>query len=294
MLIPRMLQLFRDHGIQATWATVGFLFARNKEELLDVLPLERPRYHQHQLDPYPILLSDQTGNNETEDPYHYAPSLIEAILKVPGQELGSHTLSHYYCLEDGQSAAAFASDLRAAQQLARKNFGLHLRSLVFPRNQSSPASLPIVRQQGFQAVRTNPGVWFWQHQDARSAGSLVQKAMRLADHYLPIDQDTTFKPGSASSGLCEVPASRFFRPYLSKLDGWGGQALKVGRICREMTLAAQNGSYYHLWWHPHNMATNPGKNFAALEHILHHYRDLNRRYGMESSSMLAACNVVDL
>ena len=30
--IPRMLRLFREHDIHATWAAVGFLFAENKEE----------------------------------------------------------------------------------------------------------------------------------------------------------------------------------------------------------------------------------------------------------------------
>ena len=31
--IPQMLELFQKHGIHATWATVGFLFAENYEEL---------------------------------------------------------------------------------------------------------------------------------------------------------------------------------------------------------------------------------------------------------------------
>ena len=31
--IPQMLELFEKYGIHATWATVGFLFAENYEEL---------------------------------------------------------------------------------------------------------------------------------------------------------------------------------------------------------------------------------------------------------------------
>ena len=42
--IPKMLELFRRHGIHATWATVGFLFADNYEELSQFLPkLPLPR-----------------------------------------------------------------------------------------------------------------------------------------------------------------------------------------------------------------------------------------------------------
>ena len=30
--IPRLLRLFREHDIHATWAAVGFLFAHNRQE----------------------------------------------------------------------------------------------------------------------------------------------------------------------------------------------------------------------------------------------------------------------
>lgn len=36
--IPRLLELFRKHGIHATWATVGYLFAENYEELQRFFP----------------------------------------------------------------------------------------------------------------------------------------------------------------------------------------------------------------------------------------------------------------
>ena len=53
--IPRILSLFKTYGIHATWATVGFLFFRTKEDLLRALPRQRPRYRDPGLSPYPTF-----------------------------------------------------------------------------------------------------------------------------------------------------------------------------------------------------------------------------------------------
>ena len=50
--IPKMLDLFARHQVAATWATVGFLFFDDKEELLAALPEERPYYANPALSPY--------------------------------------------------------------------------------------------------------------------------------------------------------------------------------------------------------------------------------------------------
>ena len=42
--IPRMLEVFSKYGIHATWATVGFLFGENEEELRRYFPRELPTY----------------------------------------------------------------------------------------------------------------------------------------------------------------------------------------------------------------------------------------------------------
>lgn len=114
--VPRMLELFAARGIRATWATVGFLFCETKDELMAALPVERPAYMNPRLSNYIYL--DEVGKDEQSDPYYFAASLVDAICKTPGQELGTHTMSHYYCLEDGQTLAAFEADLAAAKALA--------------------------------------------------------------------------------------------------------------------------------------------------------------------------------
>lgn len=280
-LIPPTLRLFADHGIRATWATVGMLFARDREELELYLPEHRPRYGNPLLDPYRLL--DTVGNDEEDDPYHYAPSLIALIAATPGQELGSHTFGHYYCLEEGQTELTFTADLESARKIARGSDYRGPTALVFPRNQYRKDYFPALSGNGFTAYRGNPGQWFWRSRSG-SDTTLSQRAARLSDNYLWFGGSTLFDTPDATPPV-NVPSSRFLRPYIRGIDAFGGQWLKVRRILGEMTEAARLAKNYHLWWHPHNLATHPEMNMRALRQILLHYVNLNKQYRWESHSM---------
>ena len=281
-LIPTTLDLFTEYSIRATWATVGMLFARDKEELTTFLPPRQPTYTDARLNPYRLLPT--LGANETADPYHYAPSLIDRIAGTAGQSIGSHTFGHYYCLEEGQTLTSFADDLGAAQGLARQRGYAEVHSLVFPRNQYRADYFGALTKQGFTTYRTNPRSWFWRTRSGTDT-SVLQRAVRLADNYMPLSSTTSFTSVGPTHRLYDVPASRFFRPYVKYIDGYGGQELKIRRILREMRQAARSRRHYHLWWHPHNLATDPARNMAGLARILNHYHQLNQRYGWESHSM---------
>ena len=90
----------------------GFPFFRRRNELLRALPVERPHYDDAHLTPYEEM--GAVGQDEDEDPFHFGRSLLDQIRSTPEQEIGTHTFSHYYCLEPTQSIAVFQADLRAA------------------------------------------------------------------------------------------------------------------------------------------------------------------------------------
>ena len=52
--LPRILELFREHQIHATWAGIGMLMARNKSELIELLPPVhlRPKYEDEKISAY--------------------------------------------------------------------------------------------------------------------------------------------------------------------------------------------------------------------------------------------------
>ena len=177
--IPYILDLFAKYEISATWATVGFLFCENRDELMDILPAPelRPAYDNKALSNYSYL--SEVGADETADPYYFAPSLIRQIADTPRQEIATHTLCHFYCLEDGASEAAFEADLSAALALANRR-GIQLRSIVFPRNQYRPEHLAICRRLGIEAYRGNPSAWAYR--PTKGAGQTpLRRALRLAD-----------------------------------------------------------------------------------------------------------------
>jgi peptidoglycan/xylan/chitin deacetylase (PgdA/CDA1 family) len=281
-VVPALLQLFAEFGVRATWATVGMLLLEGKRELLDVLPERRPSYRKPQLSPYGLLR--EVGESEREDPFHFAPSLARQIAATPGQEIGSHTFGHYYCLEPGQSVAEFRADLEAAVRVTRTKLGVSPRSLVFPRNQVTAPYLEVCRELGFIAYRGNPDAWAYRAR-REDDESPVQRAVRLADAYLPLT-------GRNSACLraeqlpVDVKASRYLRPYASALRPL--EALRVRRITGDLRDAAERGRLYHLWWHPHDFGIHLAENLGVLRQVLSCFATLRDRYGMESLTMAEA------
>jgi peptidoglycan/xylan/chitin deacetylase (PgdA/CDA1 family) len=278
--IPRILEVLHAHEVHATWATVGFLLARDKAELLASLPRLRPVYTDARLDPYRAL--DALGDGEDDDPYHFAPSLVQAIAETPGQEVGTHTLSHYYTLEAGQDLHHFAADLAAAKALHDAR-GLPFHSLVFPRNQYTAAHVEVAAAAGIIAIRGastgamyTPGV--------ASAEGPVRRGTRLLDAYLPLTgRNVRHAERWPSARTVDIPSSRFLRPFLPALAPL--EPARLRRITAGMSAAARQGGDFHLWWHPHNFGAHTDHNLDALRTVLDHYATLRDRHGMTSATM---------
>lgn len=280
--VPAILTLFERYQIAATWATVGFLFCRNKSELLERIPRLQPSYTDQRLSPYADL--NQIGHNEHDDPLHFGVSLIDRIADTPQQELATHTLSHYYCLEPGQTPLEFAQDLNVALQLAKERYGRDLKTIVFPRNQVNPEYFAICQQLGLRAYRGNEEAWWYEaRNDARV--TLPMRLMRFSDTFLNISGAHAHSL-NLNKGLVNVPSSRFLRPYSPRLRWLDG--LRLRRIRRSMEEAAREGLVYHLWWHPENFGVNLEQNLAFLEEVLLAYKDLEQRLGMQNLTMLEA------
>lgn len=286
LAIPRVLSLFAEFDVAATWATVGFLFARSRTERERISPRLRPAYDDETLSPY----ADLTGESEAGDPLHYAPSLIEAIRLTPRQEFATHTFSHYLCLERGQTTEEFRADLLAALSIAAVQ-GMHLTSIVFPRNQRNPAYDNVLLDCGITAYRGNPRSRMWHFVDGADGDRPAKRLTRLLDTYLPVDGYNTvpWRDIVQPSGLCDVRASCFLRPYDPRLQAL--ESLRLRRIAAAMRHAAEQGELFHLWWHPHNFGTHTENNLAMLRAILTEYARCRERWGIQSLSMAEVAQV---
>jgi len=280
--IPKMLELFAQHEIRATWATVGFLFAETRDELLASLPPVdlRPRYRDPRLSNYSYL--GELGNDEGRDPYYFGASLLRLIRETPGQEIGTHTLSHFYALEPGATLSAFEADLQAARSLAKRR-GIELRSIVFPRNQYAAEHLDICRRQGIGIFRGNSASWAYRA--VSGAGqTLVRRGLRLVDAHTGVLGPHLHRVTPADDRRpADVPASQFLRPCSGRLAAF--HPLHLAILKRAMTQAARQGKVFHLWWHPHNFGRDLEANLSGLLQLLRHVVRLRDSHGMQMSSM---------
>lgn len=280
--IPKMLALFEKHGIHATWATVGFLFGEDEEELRRFFPEQLPTYENAALSAYRCF--GRIGQDEETAPCFYGASLVKQIAAFPGQEIGSHTFSHYYCREAGQTTEQFRADMVAASAIARDH-GFELQSVVLPRNQCETEYTQILTELGFSTYRDEENDWIHEKVKFRP----LMRLLRLADVYLPLTGQGGYQPG-IEEGIVNLKGSRMYKPYFRPLSALEG--LKIRRIKKQMLHAAKNGLTFHLWWHPHNVGVHTEFHMKQLEEIFSYYDVLKEKYGMRSLNMGEAAQEV--
>ncbi|MCD6360265.1 MAG: polysaccharide deacetylase family protein [Armatimonadetes bacterium] len=286
-VVPRLLDLLVRHEVHATWAVVGLIMCSDVEEALSYRPEVRPDWRDRSLDAYAGL--DELRHDAEAARAHFAPELAQEIATRPGQEIATHTFSHYSCLEAGHTPEAFRADLQAAARIAGRH-GLEPRTIVFPRNQVGPDCLRICAEEGIRAYRgVLPGLL---HRPRRAGEGRFSPArmLRSADVYVNLRGYDCFPlPAPASELPINLPGSRLLRTAPSR---WGLlQRAKQGRITAGMTYAARRGLVYHLWWHPHNFAENTERKLAALAELLEHFRRLRETMGMRSLNMIEAAEL---
>lgn len=273
--IPRMLALFRECGLRVTWATVGMIMCRDYRQWREIRPSIPPTYASAGLNPYHM---DSIVKEHPQ--LFFARPLVERIANTPGQELATHTYSHFYCSEPGVTVEQFGADLDCATAIAAE-MDLRFRSIVFPRNQIVEPFLAALPAAGIQVYRGNHRNWLYRDGDA-VAGGLAGRAVRFADAFLPLSGHGVVRE-QVNGRLLNLPASMFLYPWSARYRGL--LALRMARLKAAMTAAARSGGVFHLWWHPHNFGLNLVQNMAMLDEVARHYLSLAERYGMQSRCM---------
>ncbi len=279
-IIPQKLELFAQNEIHVTWAAVGMLYRKNKTEWEQKKPALLPTFNNPAVSAYEWI--SKNGFYSEEDPFHFAPDLIQKIKATPHQEIGTHTYAHYFCLEEGQTPDQFREDLKMACSLAAEK-GITIRSLVFPRNQFNRKYLSICAEVGITSVRSSPDIWYW---EPATGSSFMKKFFRAGDAYLKFQpiKPVFLKDIKTGNGLpLLLPSTRLYRAW--KPEYPVQNKFKMRRILNEMTVAAKNKAYYHIWWHPHNFGYQPQQCMAELKKIIEHYLLLNKKFGFQSMNM---------
>lgn len=289
LVIERLLELFKRYNIHSTFSTVGLLMLKNASEAVEKFPSVLPSYKDQNLSPYSINYIN--GIKKEYEPLFFAPCLIEKLKVASNIEIGSHTFGHFYCNAEGQTVEQFSADIERAVEVASEK-EIKLQSIVFPRNNVRKEYLEICHKYGICVYRGNAKKFFTHTQN--KIHSILQRVCRLIDAYINIGGRTSFgyREIKSEDGMVNVPASRMLRPYSSRLAF--AEKLRLRRIKREISLAAQRGEVYHLWWHPHNFGLNIDENFKFLENILKHFEKCREEYGMISCTMIEASEIIKI
>ncbi|HEJ2458873.1 TPA: hypothetical protein SLZ51_003277 [Vibrio cholerae] len=272
-IVPRLLDIFEENRIHCTWAFVGALLVRTSSDLTRLLELSNYLTYDNK-----DLIPSSYFKDSCLDLQLYSGFYeLKKIQNTEGQELASHTLFHTYFNEEGLPSTVLAKESMLFDSYVFSILGIKCSGIIFPRNQI-PQDLS---QMPYSYYRSNLNNIF-DRGYSECELNLLNRSLRLIDSWIPLRKYRGCKPSIDCENKLAIPATRFFRSH-NRFNFLN--SLHVNRIKREMTWAAKNGDFYHLWWHPHNFGGDIELSFRNLELIVGHYHFLKDKYGMKSVNM---------
>lgn len=274
-VIDRLLALFNEYEISATWCTVGHLFLENcradgQQKHPEIVP---PRHEWQRGD---WFAHDPCGD-EASSPLFYGKSLVEKIINSPvKQEIGSHGFSHVIFGDAGCSPETARSEIAECVRVA-KDFDLNLSSFAFPRDQIG--HLDVLKEYGFECYRGQIPKWY----EAGENRNLVKRLAHFTDVLLATTPPTVL-PAYTPDGLWNIPGSMIFFP-MHGVRRYIPMSLRVKRAVKGLNEAVSKKRIFHLWFHPTNMASEIEQMFDGLRRIIQKADELRRKGDLEILTM---------
>lgn len=274
--LPNISKEFLDHEAYFTCATVGMIYNNDWEEWEENIPVLIPTHNKSELSPFTKI---NFFKENVDKKYFFAKNILETIRK-DGQEIATHTYSHYFCLEKDDLIENFECDIKKALFVADKATD-RIASIVFPRNQFRNEHLLICKELGIRVYRGNPDSGLFDKSSNR-ASATFKKIIRYLDSFINISGSNTFVPQVESCGLTNVQSSFFLR-FPSSLNSTLLNKLHLLRIKKAMSYAAKHNKVIHIWCHPHNIKSQ--QDLESIKVLLKHYSSLSKMYDFRSMKM---------
>lgn len=275
VVVDRLLDLFAELDVSATWCILGHLFLDSCSATDGVMHPEivRPSHAWASGD----WFARDPGGTEATAPEFLGRSLVERVRACPvHQEVGCHSFSHVIFGDPGCSRETAASELRACVEAAER-MGVELRAFAFPRN--SVGHLDVLAEHGLRCYRGPEPVWY---EMAESRGALARMA-HLWD-VVRAGTPPVVWPERDASGLWNLPGSMIYFPRHG-LRRYIPMSVRVRRAKKGLDAAARARGVFHLWFHPTNLADGVDAMFDGLREILSHARALRERGDIDILTM---------
>tara|TARA_Y100000389_G_C17453180_1_gene516221 strand:- start:454 stop:1401 length:948 start_codon:yes stop_codon:yes gene_type:complete len=247
--IPIVLKMFSERRIHATWATVGALALQGWDEFFS-LDIALPNYANECLN---VDLEKMAAIDPSGD-FYYAPDLVDKIVKTKFQELGSHTFTHAYMLEEGVTIKNVVDQHDLVEEIWLKKYDLRPRSLVFPRNQCG--FIEALNATSIEIYRKTPNIWYEQYFRHYSIAQIA-RLFKILDSILVSKK-------VASDGISDRPCQIIFVRFDLHQALWNRHLSKIANHIGKL----QGNEVLHLWWHPHNLGYDINLCILRLEELL--------------------------
>ena len=277
-VIGRLLDLFTEFEVPATWCILGHLFLDHCEPQGGVRHPEivRPRHKWFTND---WFANDPCGTESTQ-PLFFGRKLVDMIRSCPvPQEIGSHSFSHVIFGDEGCSEQTASTELAACVKLADE-IGLRLKSFAFPRNE--PGHLDLLPKYGFTNYRGPEPNWYYK----TGYPSIVRRLAHLADVALAASPPVV-TPEVTHNGLVNIPGSMIYFPRHG-FRRYIPMSVRIRRAVKGLKAAVAQKRIFHLWFHPTNLAGDRetmDAMFGGLHEILESAQALRRQGGIEFLTM---------
>lgn len=256
-------ELFNEYGIHSTWAIVGAMACKTKEETIS--HLKNDIYYKK----WNISIKDFIENAPTD---YFLSNLINKLSLEKNVEIASHTFTHSYFLDDSLSCDDLENELSVSKRIL-SSYG-EIKTIIFPRNQINPNVFPLMEKYDYSIMRANQKRLFKNN-----------RYLEYFNSIFPITNKTSYSPNKLfvdEYNILNIPASLFLR-FRKKNDFI--HKLQIRRVKKEMRKSAKRGLVFHLWFHPHNLGLDVDNGINGLRQIFDFYSKMNEKHSYKSVNM---------
>lgn len=263
--IKRLLALFREYEIEATWCVVGQLL------------------HQDSNDHYPYFWRGKYPEFEAlydaKHPLLFGPDVIETLLNERQHEIGFHGYTHRPFSARFMEQADAQWEIEQWLEVA-SSWDITPSTVIFPRNKV--AYLELFKTYNFTTYRGEEVQPLSHHLPIIGRGF-----RRFNEELALVIPPMSFSVEEDTIGLVNIPSSRWLFGFNHTLDRMLNSAgltlLRVYQIIEGIKQAVRNGQVVHIWAHPYEFRTDA--DFEKLEFILQYVRKAVKTGKMQSITM---------
>lgn len=266
--VHRLLEIFDEFNIVATWAVVGHLFYE-KCENCEICPV--------------LEWKDKYRSFEeiykTDNQLWYGLDVID-LLQTKGarHEIAFHGYTHKVFSESRMTEQEAVIEIKEWKRLASKR-NITPYSVVFPRNRAG--HLKAFKEAGYICYRGDE----LHPKDYKIP--VIGKVLNLVDLILQIRTPQVYELKVDDMGLINLPSSRWLfgmnRNVEFILDALNLHLLRIHKMVKAVKTAARDGKIIHIWAHPEEFKTE--KDFEKLRFLLSSVSDEIKKGALHSIGM---------